>query len=212
MNVLAIGGHFDDVELGCGGTIVKHLKNKDNVYILIITDSEYENYNGKMLRTRGAALREGRQAAKILGIKPDHFICKKWFKAKKVPYSVELIEKLNEVIDELKIDTIYTHWMHDLHQDHFAIARATLIAARHVPRILMYRSNWYMTDVPFKGNFFVDISAYMETKIKALKEYKTERKKRGKSWINFIKYQNRNSGIEMGVEYTEVFEIIKWLA
>lgn len=208
MNVLAIGAHFDDIELGCGGSLVKHKKNKDNVYMYVITDSEYEDYDGTMMRTRDVAIEEGKNASSILGV--DNLICEE-LKTKEVQYSVELIEKVNKVIDELDINLVYTHWVYDVHQDHSAVGRATLNAARHVPRILMYRSNWYATNAQFNANFFVDISPYIEIKIKAIEAHKTEYKKFGKKWIDFVKHQNRNSGIEMEVEYAEAFEVIKYL-
>jgi len=210
MKILAIGAHFDDIELGCGGSLVKHLKEGDEVYMLVVTDSEYKHYNGTMLRSKDAALKEAQKAISILGVKNENLMCL-GYKTKKVKYSVDLIEKINEVIDRLNIDTVYTHWIHDVHQDHSAVGRATLNAARHVPRILMYRSNWYATDTPFRGNFFVDISPYIETKIKALQAHETEYKNRGEDWVNFVKHQNRNSGIEMETDYAEVFEIIRYL-
>jgi len=106
---------------------------------------------------------------------------------------------------------IYTHWIHDVHQDHSAISHATLTAGRHVPRILMYRSNWYATYAPFRGNFFVDITPYIETKIRAIKAHETEYKKFGEKWINFVKHQNRNNGIEMETGFAESFELVKYL-
>jgi len=210
MNVLAIGAHFDDIELGCGGTLAKHIAQGDKVYMLVVTGSDYKDYNGKVWRTKETALKEGQRAASILGVKADYLLYG-GFETQRVSYSVELIEKINKIIDELKIDTVYTHWIHDVHQDHSAVGRATLNAARHVPRILMYRSNWYATDLPFRGNFFVDISPYIETKIKAIKAHQSEYEKFGERWIDFVKHQNRNSGIEMEIEYAEVFEIIRYL-
>lgn len=207
MNILAIGAHFDDVELGCSGSLVKHLHNQDKTHILVITDSEYSDYNGKILRTKEDALKEGESAAFILGV--EKMLCL-GLKTKEVKYCSGLIEKINKVIDELKIDTIYTHWIHDVHHDHYAVARATLVAGRHIPRILMYRSNWYASTAPFNANFFVDVSLYMETKIKAIKAHETEYKKFGEKWIDFAKHQNRNSGIEMGVQYAESFEVVKY--
>lgn len=208
MKVLAIGAHFDDIELGCGGSLVKHVKNEDNVCMYVLTDSEYDDYNGRIMRTKEAALEEGKNAASILGV--DNLICEE-LKTKELQYSVDLIERINKVMDELNIDLVYTHWVHDVHQDHSAVGRATLNAARHVPRILMYRSNWYATNAQFNANFFIDISPYLETKIKALKAHKTEYQKFGGKWIDFVKHQNRNSGIEMEVEYAEAFEVIKYL-
>lgn len=208
MNVLAIGAHFDDIELGCGGSLVKHVKDKDNVYMYILTNSEYDDYDGTIMRTKDVALEEGKNAASILGV--DNLICE-GLKTKELRYSVDLIERINKIIDDLNTDLVYTHWVHDVHQDHSAIGRATLNAARHVSRILMYRSNWYATNAQFKGNFFIDISSYIEIKIKAIKAHKTEYQKFGEKWIDFVRHQNRNSGIEMEVEYAEAFEVIKYL-
>ena len=208
MNVLSIGAHFDDIELGCGGSLVKHVKNNDKVCMYVVTDSEYGAYDGTMMRTKDVALEEGQDAASILGV--DDLICG-GLKTKELQYSVDLIERINKVIDDLNVDLVYTHWVHDVHQDHSAVGRATLNAARHVPRILMYRSNWYATNAHFNSNFFVDIAPYIETKIEAIKAHKTEYKKFGEKWIDFVKHQNRNSGIEMQVEYAEAFEVIKYL-
>lgn len=210
MNILAIGAHFDDIELGCGGSLVKHIHNKDKVYMFVITDSEYKNYDGTILRTKGVALKEGQKAASILGVRVENLICE-GLKTKELQYSVDLIERINRVIDKLNIDTVYTHWLHDVHQDHAAVGRATLNAARHVSRILMYRSNWYATDVPFKGNFFIDITPYIKIKINAIKAHETEYKKFGEKWIDFVKHQNRNSGIEIENGFAEIFEAVKYL-
>lgn len=209
MKVLAIGAHFDDIELGCGGAVVKHVKTKDEVYMYVVTDSEYQSYTGEVGRIKEAALREGKEAASIMGV--HNLICE-GLRTKEVQYSVSLIEKINKIIDELGIDLVYTHWLHDLHQDHFAISQATLSAARHVPRLLMYRSNWYATDAQFRGSFYVDISPYIETKIAAIKAHRTEYERLGERWVDFVRHQNRNSGIEMQVEYAEVFEVIKYLS
>jgi len=206
LNVLAIGAHFDDVELGCGGTVAKHVKNRDKVTIYVATTSAYSNYDGRIYRTAQQALKEGQKAAKILGAK---LICDK-YETKKLPYTFAQIERINKIIDDLKIDTIYTHWDHDIHQDHANLARVTLSAARHVPRILMYRSNLYHTGEEFKGNFYVDVSDFMKTKIKAIKVHRVEYKRRGKIWIDFFINENRNNGQKIGVDFAEVFEVVKY--
>ncbi len=208
MNVLAIGAHYDDIELGCGGTIAKHVKNNDNVLLYILTDSDYGTFEGKILRNKKDAKKEGEAAAAIFGVK--NLICE-GLPTKKLPYIEDLVERINHIIDKNKIQCIYTHWLHDVNHDHAATGRATLTAARHVPRMLMYRSNWYITNAQFNNNFYVDISEFLEVKIEAIKSHKTEYKKFGENWIDFVKHQNRNSGIEIEVEYAESFEMIKYL-
>ena len=106
-NVLAVGAHADDVEIGCGGTIALHAKRGDNVILLIMSESSYTYYDGKVLRTKEEAELEEKNAAKILGVKK---LINLGFKCKEVPYSVESIEAINRVIDKYKIDIIYTRY------------------------------------------------------------------------------------------------------
>jgi LmbE family N-acetylglucosaminyl deacetylase len=208
MNVLAIGAHYDDIELGAGGTIAKHISNGDNVTLVVVTDSSYSGFDNKVLRTKEQAHQEGAAAAKILGA--NRPICLE-YETKRVVYGADLIEDLNKIIVDNKIEIIYTHWIHDVHQDHSAIGKATLNAARHVPRILMYRSNWYITSHQFIENFFVDITPHISKKIKSIEAHKSECEKRGEKWMKFVLQQNYNTGIKMGLDYAEGFEVVKWL-
>lgn len=210
-NVLAIGAHFDDIELGCGGTLVKHLNEGDNVTMLYVTHGEYHNFDGTLLRSKEAALTEGSNGARVLGVKPEDFICL-GHETKKVQYGVELIEQINKIIADRRIDTIFTHWTLDVHQDHSAIARATLNAGRHVPRILMYQSNWYIGQEAFNGRFYVDISDFLERKLESLRQHKGELELRGEKWLDFIRHQARNCGTAMETQYAEQFQIVKYLA
>jgi LmbE family N-acetylglucosaminyl deacetylase len=205
-NVLAIGAHFDDIELGCGGTVARHVSQGDNVIMLVLTNSAYYNYDGVAIRTEEVAKKEGLEASKILGVKNLLSI---GLETKTLQYGFELIEIINKVIDDNNIDIIYTHWDKDVHQDHSAIGRATLNAGRHVKNILMYRSNWYHTSFVFRGNYYVDISDFIDIKIKAVKAHETEYKKFGEGWIEFFVNENRNAGQKIGCKYAECFEIIK---
>ena len=137
-NVLAVGAHADDVEIGCGGTIALHRRNGDNVYILVMTESSYSNYDGKVLRESEEGKREEENAANILGVE----LINLGFKTKCVPYSSESIEIINEIIDRYKIEMIYTHWYHDTHQDHRRTTQSVLSAARYVKNILMYEPEY----------------------------------------------------------------------
>jgi LmbE family N-acetylglucosaminyl deacetylase len=209
MKVLAIGAHADDIELGVGGTISRHTAEGHSVSILLVTHSAYSDYEGKLLRTKESAFFEAKKAAKIMGV--DELHCLE-YETKCVSYEVKLIEDINRRIDKIKPDVIYTHWDGDINQDHSAIAQATVVAGRNVPRILMYRSNWYKSCKHFENNFYIDISDYIETKIKAIRAHESEVSRRGEDWIDFFKSHCRNNGQEVGVRYAESFQVIKWLA
>lgn len=210
-NILVIAAHPDDEVLGVGGTIAKHISNGDEVFVVYVTSGEYQNYDGKIIKNEEIAMKEARKSIEVLGVKKENLILLNLYKSKEVKYESKLIEELNKIIDNKKIDIIYTHWDDDVHQDHSAIGKATLNAGRHIPTILMYRSNWYASTKQFNCNFYSDISNFMDLKIKALKEHKTEVKHRGNNWIDFVKFENKTSGIEIGVEYAETFKIVKYL-
>jgi len=207
MNVLAIGAHFDDIEIGCGGALAKHKANGDRVISQVITSSKYTNYDGALIRDADAALREGQAAAKILDYE---LICNN-YTTKEVRFTHELIEDINRVIDQNNIDLIYTQWDYDVHQDHQAVGKATLSAGRKVNRILMYQSNLYMTTKPFDSNFFVDISDFIEIKKTAILSHESEVKKFGEGWLDFWVNEAMNHGKRFNVKYAEAFHLVKYI-
>lgn len=209
MKVLAIGAHFDDCELGCGGTLAAHRAKGDDVTIYTVTRSGFSNVAQEELRSSDIALSEGEEAAKRLDCQ---LICGE-FDTFHVGFDDALNSALFEVIEAQKPDIIYTHWLHDIHHDHSIVAQATLHTSRHVPRLLMYRSNWYPTTVAFEGNFYSDITNFWETKVHAIHAHQSEFDRGvGKKWLEFFQNEARNAGQRIGVQYAEVFQVVKWLA
>lgn len=208
-NILAVGAHFDDIELGCGGSIAKHAHDKDNVYAYVATVSGFSNPYAKSVRKNSVAKKEGVAAMKVLGIK-------KLYTGKFETLKVEFSEKLNveilKIIERHKIDQIYSHWIGDIHHDHQAVGKATLHSARHVKNILLYRSNWYHSTNKFNGNFYVDISKTWIKKEESIIQHASEMKRTGRKWIKFFHNEALNSGQKINVKYAEVFEIVKYLA
>jgi LmbE family N-acetylglucosaminyl deacetylase len=207
MNVLAVGSHYDDVELGCSGTLINHVARGDKVTILVVTDSAYRNPNGQMIRSAEAAYEEGKKAAAIMGAEMHCLGYETFY----IPFDEGLTKTILEHIEMRDIDTVYCHWVHDLHRDHRYTARSTIMSSRHVPRVLMYRSNYYDTEEAFKGSFYSDISNAMETKIQVIKAHESELQRVRYKWVEFIEKQNANDGQRIGVEYAERFEVIRYL-
>ncbi len=208
MNILAVGAHFDDIELGCGGTLAKHVKAGDNVIVFIATDSQFRNRSGEILRDGKTALEEAKEAASIIGYK----LVLGGIPTFELEYGEAVHAKLLQIIEENKIELIYTHWCHDVHHDHRNLSYCTMHVSRHVNKLLMYRSNWYVSEKEFCGNFFVDITETWETKERAVKSYKTEMGRTGGSWLTWFRQDAVNNGLKMGVEYAEIFQLVKWLA
>jgi len=208
MNVLAIGAHFDDVELGCGGALAKHARQGDDVYVYVATVSGFTNQYDQTVRSSEIALEEARAAMKVLGVK--ELICGA-FKTLQIEFVDPLNIEILKIVKEKQIDTVYAHWVGDIHHDHQAVAKASLHSCRHVPRMLMYRSNWYHSTMEFRGNYYVDISKYWSVKENAIRAHASENDRTSGRWITFFKNEALNAGQRIGVEYAEVFEVVKWL-
>ena len=209
-NILAVGAHADDIEIGCGGTVAMHVKKGDNVILLVVGDSFYNDYTGKMLRSSDGGKEEMDCGAKILGCKK--LICLD-FTNKNIPYSAESVEAINKVIDEYDIDTIYTHWYHDTHQDHKRTTQSVLSAGRYVHNILMYEPEYPAgrSYLGFRNQYYVDITSTLEIKMNALECHESQVKKYGDMFLEAVEARARHRGYEIGRKYAECFEIIRLL-
>lgn len=208
MNILAIGAHFDDVELGCGGVLARHARLGDNVYVFVATVSGFSNQYNQAVRSSESALAEARNAMAILGVK--ELLCGN-FRTLEVEFVDALNIEILKIVQEKQIDQVYAHWSGDIHHDHQAVSRASLHSCRHVPRLLMYRSNWYHSTLEFRGNFYFDITEFWQIKEQAVLAHVTEVDRTGEKWISFFRNEAENAGQRIGVKYAEVFEVVKWL-
>ena len=208
MNVLAIGAHFDDVELGCGGTLARHARAGDDVYVYVATVSGFANHYKQTVRSSEVALTEARAAMKILGAKD--LLCGN-FKTLEVEFVDALNVEILRIVEEKKIGLVLSHWPNDIHHDHQAVGRASIHGCRHVPRQLLYRSNWYHSTADFRGNFYVDITGTWDAKKLAIQAHASELERTGNRWVSFFENEAENAGQRIGVRYAEVFEVLKWL-
>ena len=206
-NVLAVSAHFDDAELGCGGTLARHARAGDKVTLFVATRSEYADMDKKVVRSADKARREGLAAARILGA--DLMVA--GYETFHLTYDDDLIATVRRLVERRRIDTVYLPFTGDAHQDHRAIARAALTAGRHCPRLLMYRINYYDTDEQFRPRHYVDISKTMPLKLRAIRAHASELARTKGRWVEYITQDDRNTGIKLGVRYAEAFEAVRYL-
>ena len=134
-SVMAIGAHPDDIEFGCGGTLYKHRLQGDKVVMVIMTNTQsVSGVTGESLRSKEQLQTESECSAKILGCDLEFLP----FKDLHVPFSFESVSKLEKIMVEYSVDTIYTHWGGDTNQDHIATLKTTMAAARLLPNVLCY--------------------------------------------------------------------------
>ena len=203
-NVLFIGAHPDDVELGCGGTMAKHTARGDKVFVLILSKGEIGNKKlANCDRTKETIM-----ALCSIGIKgkditildvPDTCFDEN---RKRIFAEIE-----REVLDK-KIDRVYTHTNREYHQDHITVHEETLRAARNVRDLLTYESNAH-TFSHFSPNFFIDISDIINKKIELIKKHYSQKGKKYMEAEN-IKSLAKVRGYQSRVgDYAEGFEIIR---
>jgi N-acetylglucosamine malate deacetylase 1 len=208
MNILIIGAHHDDIELGCGGTVARLTSEGHNAFGIILTNSETHYEEKNIHRSTEQAFSEATKAANVIGLQLaelDYPLSDNG----ELQYSAELMRKIEMFIVKHDIQKVFSHWQYDMNTDHAAAAKLTTVAARHIPTVLQYRSNWYQPDRAFHGIYYVDISKHIEYKIKSLEKYSGEIENRSKEWMNsFIDY-NRSWGFSIGVQYAEVFEPVR---
>jgi len=207
MNILGVGAHFDDMELGCSGTLMKHIQQGDKVFMMVVCNSAYKNPVGDIVRDMDTAYMEGKKAAAIIGAE---LICLD-YDTFMIPFDEGLTGTISRYIEKLNINIIYSPWIHDLHRDHHYTAKNTIMAGRQVPRFLMYRCNYYDTEHVFQGNFYSDITDTMDNKIEVIKAHKSELERVRFKWLDFFKNQNANDGQKIGVKYAECFEVVRYL-
>ena len=92
MKILVIGAHLDDIELACGGTLAKAVKNGHKVRVVIMSKSGYTNNDGKIQRSDEAAVKEGVAALKTLGLN-DYAILD--FPTKDIPFRSDVINAID---------------------------------------------------------------------------------------------------------------------
>lgn len=207
-NILIIGAHYDDTELGAGGTAAKLAAEGKNVYKLTLTDNVTRFSHMNINVEYETSLRQSTLACQILGI---HEISEfKPVECTKLVYSTEMMQRIENVIYQYNIDTVFMHFANDMNQDHIEASKLCLTAARHCANILQYQSNGYILNNPFYPTYFVDISDYIHQKVEALNQYGEEHNRFNRLFQINVE-RNHVWGFANKVEYAEGFVPIKLL-
>lgn len=158
--VLAIGAHIDDVEMGCGGSLLRHLDFGHRVVILILTQGEKDG--SPSTRTGEAEL-----AARLMGAK----LILSDLPAMELGDGDETVQVIERVVEAFDPEIVYTHSPSDSHNDHRNSYRATVLAAREAPTLYSYQS--LTSTIEFKPTLFVEVSEYMDKKKEILSVFLT---------------------------------------
>jgi LmbE family N-acetylglucosaminyl deacetylase len=179
--VLAVVAHPDDEVLGAGGTLARHRQRGDQVRVVFLADGVSSRGSDTQAAERRIAA--ARKANSVLGAGEPGFLGLPDNKLDTLPL-LDIVKALEAVIAEINPDTIYTHHAGDLNIDHVICHRAVMTACRPLPgtrvdRILAMEvassTEWAPHSASvFNPTCFVDISATMDLKRRALEAYGEE--------------------------------------
>ncbi len=228
VDILAIGAHPDDVELGCGGTLAKLIAEGKKVAVVDLTKGE--------LGTRGTEetrAKESAAASEILGISArENLELKDGF----ILNTEEQQFKIVKMVRKYRPEIVFANALDDRHPDHAKAAKLTADACFLAGLIKIEteldgekQQAWrpkqiyhYIQWKDLKPDFVVDISAYMETKISACLAYATQfydpKSKEPmtpiatKDFLESLTYRAQNLGRLSGCEYAEGFNTEKLIA
>lgn len=228
VDILAIGAHPDDVELGCGGTIAKLISEGKKIVVVDLTEGE--------LGTRGTnetrAL-ESAEASKILGISArENLKMKDGFLENSEEYQLRIVKMIRKYQPEI----ILCNAIEDRHPDHAKAAKLVSDAAflsglikietelegksqvKWRPKQVFHYIQWKHIE----PDFVVDISKFLDKKIEACLAYKTQFYDPSstepmtpiatKDFLESLTYRAQDLGRLSGVEYAEGFTTEKLLA
>ncbi|WP_448614363.1 PIG-L deacetylase family protein [Modestobacter sp. URMC 112] len=193
--VLAVGAHPDDIELGCGATLLAHAAAGDEVTMLVMTGGENGPGDDAAVVGRRA---EQEQAARTLGAG----LLWGGLRDCSVAADAATVAVVERAIQATDADVVYVHAPDDSHQDHRAVASATLSAARRLSRVLHFQSPSTLT---FSPTTYVDVTAFLSGKLAALRAHASQVEMSAMVEPDAVVASARHWGAQARIGYAEAF-------
>ena len=224
VDILAFGAHPDDVECAVSGVLIKHLALGKTVAIVDLTKGEMGTFG-----TSETRIKEANNASKILGIQHREQLGLPDGDIENNEASRTLIIR---TIRKYQPEIVLANAIHDRHPDHANAAKLVADASflsglkkRETFYEDIVQEPWrpkaiyhYIQDYFIEPDFVIDISTEMETKIKAIKAYKsqfvTPKENEPSSILSLLdQIKNTNSiyGRPINAKYAEGFTVNKYL-
>ncbi len=199
MNILAIGAHPDDIEFGCGGTLLKYSENGHKVYMLVL--SKGDKGGDPEVRQK-----EQEDSASILNVEKLYFGD---YVDTEIVQSQKLITEIEIFLKEVKPGFIFVQYFDDTHQDHRNLSESTISATRYIQNVLFYEGP---TTQNFTPNVFVDITKGFDKKLECLNAHASQVSKTNiedLSIVEIVQSAAHFRGIQGRVSLAEAFHSLR---
>lgn len=219
--ILVIAAHPDDEIYGMGGTIAKLSSQGKQVHLLIVTDGSTAQYRGdaRLGEIINRKKEEVCRAADCVGIKSVQYGGLPDMRLDQTEH-IEINQVIEECIEQLQPDTVFTHFWGDVNLDHQRVFQSTVVATRptalqSVKQVFCYSvpssTEWQVRpqDV-FTPNYFVDIGDYAEQKAAAVNAYASElRAYPHPRSVQAVMERDRSAGLRCGLSLCEEFILVR---
>jgi LmbE family N-acetylglucosaminyl deacetylase len=218
--VLVVAAHPDDEILGCGGSLIKHVSCGDEVYLLVLGEgitARHRNNFGVDRKDFVALNNSLDRVAQFINAKNYWHLGYPDNRFDSIDL-LDIIKAVEGVVQEVSPDIVYTHFRNDLNIDHRITFQSVLTACR--PSNKSSVKDLYSFYTPsatdwgefgkdmFVPSVFVDITAHIEDKIKALSMYKEMCDFPHPRSLSSVKVSAMHYGTRVGCEYAEPYEVI----
>ncbi len=206
--VLILSPHTDDAELGCGGYISKLVREKHE--ILWVVFSTAEDSLPKHL-PKNTLKREFFNVVRHIKINKSNTLVFNYKVRHLYKYRQDILEELVKLKKTFLPNLVIGPSLNDYHQDHQIVANEMIRAFKSSASIISYELPW--NHLNFNTQMFVSLSDIdIKNKIKMLHFYNSQLSmKRHYFSDDFIIGLARVRGAQIGKEYAEAFEVIRWL-
>jgi len=216
MKVLVFAPHPDDEVIGAGGTMAKHSLAGDEVDVCIVTKAYAPDWPKEHPKV---ARREALAAGKALGVKSTKFLDFPTVKLNTVSTKA-LCDSFSEAVKASRPDVVYLPFPGDTNKDHAIVFECGLVAARPygedaAKRVLAYEtitSSIFpgFTGPTFSPNVFVDIEKTLQSKLRAMRQYRSQLLK----WPNPRSIEGltvlaKRRGMQVGLDAAEGFALVR---
>jgi len=180
-NILIVSPHPDDETLGCAGTMLSHIKNKDKLFWLIMT--KIKTNNGWSKKKVDLRKKEINKISKFFKFKDIINFDYDTTNLDKVDNTL-LINNIKKILHTIKPEFIYLPFINDPHSDHVITSNAfnsciKPFRQKFLKKVLMYETLSetnlnFLSSRQFHPNVYVDITKFIDQKIKAMQIYGSE--------------------------------------